>query len=120
MSLQKITMSSGGAYSLATRGAEDVINVASQLVKNAFSEMDIPPDQKAFTFSDMGCADGGTSLKMIEEFIKFLRLKNPQISFRIIYNDQPKNDYNGLVQTVLGLGHFPSYLENHNDVHPFF
>ena len=99
-------MSSGGAYSLATRGAEDVINAASPLVKNAFSEMNIPPDQKDFTFSDMGCADGGTSLKMIEEFIKFLRLKNPQISFRIIYTDQPKNDYNGLVQTVLGLGHF--------------
>ena len=60
MSLQKITMSSGGAYSLATRGAEDVINAASPLVKNAFSEMNIPPDQKDFTFSDMGCADGAT------------------------------------------------------------
>ncbi len=113
-------MSSGGAYSLATRGAEDVINAASPLVKNAFSEMNIPPDQKDFTFSDMGCADGGTSLKMIEEFIKFLKLIKPQISIRIIYTDQPKNDYNGLVQTVLGLGHFQSYLENHDDVYPLF
>ena len=113
-------MSSGGTYSLATRGAEDVINTASPLVMNAFSEMNIHSDQKDFTFSDMGCADGGTSLKMIGEFIKFLRIKNSQTSIRIIYTDQPKNDYNGLVQTVLGLGHFQSYLENHENVYPLF
>ena len=31
-SLQNITMSGGGAYSLATKGAEEVINAATQIV----------------------------------------------------------------------------------------
>ena len=33
--LQNITMSTGGAYSLATRGAQDVINAAIPMVEEA-------------------------------------------------------------------------------------
>lgn len=119
-SLQNITMFGGGEYSLATRGAEDVINSAIPMVLEVLDLMKISKNQDIFTFSDMGTADGGTSLKMVENFIHVLQKKNPRISFNIVYVDQPKNDFNGLVQTVLGLGHFPSYLENTENVFPLF
>ena len=103
-SLQNITMSGGGAYSLATRGAEDVINSATQIVLEALDSINISENQHLFTFSDMGTADGGTSLKMVEKLIRSLQKKAPGININIVYADQPKNDFNGLVQTVMGLG----------------
>ena len=105
-SLQNITMSGGGAYSLATKGAEDVINAATQIVLEALDSINISENQDLFTFSDMGTADGGTSLKMVEKFIHSLQKIAPEININIVYADQPKNDFNGLVQTVLGLGSF--------------
>ncbi|MEE1574543.1 MAG: SAM-dependent methyltransferase, partial [Candidatus Neomarinimicrobiota bacterium] len=118
--LQNITMSSGGVYSLTTRGAEDVINAATPMLLSALDSMNISKNQDSFTFSDMGTADGGTSLKMVEKFINALRRIVPEININIVYADQPKNDFNGLVQTVLGLGHFSSYLERTNNVYPLF
>ena len=118
--LQNITMSSGGVYSLTTRGAEDVINAATPMLLSALDSMNILKNQDSFTFSDMGTADGGTSLKMVEKFINALRRIVPEININIVYADQPKNDFNGLVQTVLGLGHFSSYLERTNNVYPLF
>ena len=96
-SLQNITMAGGGVYSLATRGAEDVINKATPLVIDTLNSMSIPEDQSDFTFTDMGTADGGTSLKLVEELIHSLRKKKPQIDINIVYVDQPKNDFNSLV-----------------------
>ena len=110
--LQNITMSAGGTYSLTTKGAEYVINAAVPIVLEALDSMKISKNQNVFTFSDMGTADGGTSLKMVESFINFLQKNSPGISINVVYADQPKNDFNGLVQTVLGLGHFPSYLDS--------
>ena len=113
--LQNITMSSGGAYSLATRGAEDVINAAIPMVEEALLKMELE-EKRNFSFADMGCADGGTSLQMINQLITTLRGKKPKIEVKIHYTDQPNNDYNGLIQTVFGLGHFPSYLEKHQKI----
>ena len=117
--LQNITMSTGGAYSLATRGAEDVINAAIPMVEETLLKMDLE-EKSNFSFADMGCADGGTSLQMINQLITTLRSNNPNIEVKVHYTDQPNNDYNGLIQTVLGLGHFTSYLETHKRVYPLF
>ncbi len=119
-SLQNITMAGGGVYSLTTRGAEDVINKSIPLVIDAFNAMPINEEMTDFTFSDIGTADGGTSRKLVDELIQSIRKKSSLIDINIVYADQPKNDFNILVQTVLGLGHFPSYLETVENVYPFF
>ena len=62
-------MSKGGAYSLATRGAADVINASIPMIEQALSEMDLR-GRTDFSVADMGCADGGTSLQMIETMIE--------------------------------------------------
>ena len=59
-----IAMKGGGYYSLATIGAKDVINAATPLVLDAVAQMDLA-DSRGFTMSDMGCADGGTSIEMV-------------------------------------------------------
>ena len=117
--LQNITMSIGGAYSLATRGAQDVINAAIPIVEETLLGMDLDK-KRIFSFADMGCADGGTSLHMISQLLTTLRNKNPDIEVKVHYTDQPNNDYNGLIKTVLGLGDFTSYLKTHKRVYPLF
>ena len=39
--LQNITMSKGGSYYLATRGAADVINASIPMIKQTLSEMEL-------------------------------------------------------------------------------
>ena len=117
--LQNITMSTGGKYSLATRGAQDVINTAIPIVEETLLGMDLEK-KRNFSFADIGCADGGTSLQMIGQLLTTLRSNNPDIEVKVHYTDQPNNDYNGLIKTVLGLGHFPSYLKTHKKVYPLF
>ena len=80
-SLQNITMSKGGAYSLATRGAADVINASTPLIEQALSEMDLR-GRTDFSVADMGCADGGTSLQMIETIIEKLGRRLPRFQSR--------------------------------------
>ena len=117
--LQNITMSKGGAYSLATRGAADVINASIPLIEQALSEMDLR-GRTDFSVADMGYAYGGTSLQMIETMIEQIREEAPEILIKVHYTDQSRNDYNGLIQTILGLGHFPSYIGKHKNVFQFF
>ena len=119
-SFQNITMAGDGVYSLATRGAEDVINKSIPLAVGVLNSISISEELTNFTFSDMGTADGGTSLKLVEKLIHSIRKKRPKIDINIVYSDQPKNDFNSLVQTVLGLGYFPSYIETFGNVYPFF
>ena len=60
-------MAGGGVYSLTTRGAEDVINKSIPLAVSAINSISISEEQENFTFSDMGTADGGTSIKLVEK-----------------------------------------------------
>ena len=117
---QHITMSGGGTYSLATKGAADVINLAADLVLNAVEAMKLPPELPVFQMLDMGCADGGTSLGMIGKVIERVEKTCPDAVFNIIYTDQPRNDFNALVQMIHGLGPFESYLERFQNVRPLF
>ena len=57
-----VAMRGGGYYSAVTKGAKDAIDSATPLVLEAIQRL---PDQDTatpFTLTDMGCADGGTSL----------------------------------------------------------
>ena len=57
-----ITMSGDGLYSLATVGAKNVIDKATSRVIAALEA--IEKHTGPWHFSDMGCADGGTSLDL--------------------------------------------------------
>ncbi len=114
-----ITMSGGGLYSLATIGAKDVIDAATPLVTNAIQATTLDAAD-AFVMSDMGCADGGTSLDMMHVAIKCINEKYPSLPVQIVYADQPRNDFNALVKIINGLTDFKSYLDDFENVFPTF
>ncbi len=110
-----VAMTTGGAYSIATRGAKDVIDGAWPLVRNAIERI---PDRSgsAFTLSDMGTADGGTSFDMIGDAIAAIRERFPERDVQIVYTDQPRNDYNAIFHMVHGLTGQASYLDRFDRV----
>ena len=116
-----VTMSGGGLYSLATIGAKDVIDLATPDVLAALDGMDVKPGEH-WCFSDMGCADGGTSLDLWRGVIGKLRSRDKeaaknQADIQIVYADQARNDFNALISILHGLTDFDSYLTEHENVH---
>lgn len=113
-----VTMSGGGVYSLATIGAKDVIDLATPDVLAAVEQIDKAPTE-SWCFSDMGCADGGTSLDLWRRVINELRngVTSDVSDIQIVYADQARNDFNALVQILHGLSPFKSYLDEFDDVH---
>ena len=110
-----ITMSAGGLYSLATIGAKDVIDRAIPRVLAAVDEIQLQGEEH-WCFSDMGCADGGTSLDLWRSVTRHCRQRSAS-DIQIVYADQAKNDFNALVGIVHGLTQFKSYLHELPDVH---
>ncbi len=110
-----VTMSAGGLYSLATIGAKDVIDQSIPRVLSAIDHIE-PQGDEHWSFSDMGCADGGTSLDLWRSVTQHCREKN-QNDIQIVYADQARNDFNALVGILHGLTQFKSYLPELPDVH---
>ncbi len=102
-------MKGGGYYSLATTGAKDVINSATPLALQAVGRMDLA-DAGHFTMTDMGCADGGTSVDLVDGVAEAVRQRAPSCDFSMVYTDQPGNDFNALFQIIHGLTELPTYL----------
>jgi indole-3-acetate O-methyltransferase len=96
-----IAMKGGGYYSLATLGAKHVIDGATPMVLAAIERM-AAQTPGAFVVSDMGTADGGTSLDLLAMVIEGVRRRWPAREIAIVHTDQPRNDFNALVANVHG------------------
>ncbi|MFQ6023524.1 MAG: SAM-dependent methyltransferase [Acidiferrobacterales bacterium] len=112
-------MKGGGYYSLATRGAKDVIDTATPLVLRAIERMAPGGDVGVFTITDMGCADGGTSIGMVRAALERVRALAPSRPIQMVYTDQTRNDYNALFQIIHGATEIKSYLTAIEDVFVF-
>lgn len=110
-----VAMTGGGGYSLATKGAKDVIDGAWPLVETAIARIPDRPG-RAFTLSDMGTADAGASFDMIGKAIDAIRGRFPERDVQVVYTDQPRNDYNAVFRRAHGLDGEPSYLDRHENV----
>ena len=112
-----VAMWGGGHYSTATKGCKDVIDAATPLVLDAIRRM---PDTRAsstFTLTDMGCADGGTSIDMVRQATAAVRARWPHLPICVVYADQPRNDYNSLFYLIHGLTPVPTYLDEIEDLY---
>ncbi|MGI9317388.1 MAG: SAM-dependent methyltransferase, partial [bacterium] len=112
-----ITMFGGGLYSLATKGAKDVIDIATPRVLDAIS---FAENQSTFTIADMGCADGGTSLDMIRNVLGRINQLVPEMKTTVIYADQPANDFNALVNIIHDRTDFNSWISEFDNAWPLF
>jgi len=116
-----VTMSGGGLYSLATIGAKDVIDLATPDVLDAVASLSADGEEH-WSFTDMGCADGGTSLDLWRSVVNQIRSveennKEKVRDIQIVYADQARNDFNALVGILHGLTDFKTYLNEHSHVH---
>ena len=59
-----MAMKSAGYYSHATIGAKHVIDNAAEIVLDAVEAMALTDDGTPFRVTDMGAADGGTSIDL--------------------------------------------------------
>src|ERR1043165_263416 len=95
---EPIAMKGGGYYSLATLGAKHVIDGASPMVLAAIARM--PDGAGPFVLSDMGTADGGTSIDLGTAVTAAVRARWPGREIAVIHTDQPRNDFNALVANI--------------------
>lgn len=107
-----MAMKGAGYYSKATTGAKDVMDGAVHLIMEALERMDPPDDGSIFTMSDMGCADGGTSIDMVRDVLTEVRRRCPSRPIQMIYTDLPRNDFSQLFQIIHGLTDIKSYFND--------
>jgi SAM dependent carboxyl methyltransferase len=107
LSFVNVAMWSGGYYSTATKGAKDVIDGATKLVLDAIRRMPDNGSSNSFTFTGMGCADGGTSIDLVRQAVGAVRARWPQRPITVVYSDQPRNDYNSLFHLIHGSDFHP-------------
>jgi hypothetical protein len=105
-----IAMKGAGYYSKATTGAKDVIDAAAHLVLDAAAAVTLADDGKPITVSDMGCADGGTSMDMIASVVRGFRDRAPDRPIQLVYTDLPRNDFSQVFQNAHGLTDLKSPL----------
>ena len=98
-----MAMKGAGYYSRATLGAKHVMDNAAGLILDALDRK--PPENNAepFTMTDMGAADGGTSLDMVGRVLHHVRELAPGRPLRMIYTDLPRTDFSALFRNVHGL-----------------
>jgi hypothetical protein len=94
-----------------TRGAKEVIDGAAPLVLEAIRRMPDADVSSPFFMTDMGCADGGTSIGMVRQALAAVHDRWPRRPIVVVYADQPRNDYNALFRLIHGLTPIPTYLD---------
>lgn len=112
-----MAMKGAGYYSKATVGAKHVMDNAAEMVLDAISRMDLKDASTVFRVTDMGAADGGTSIDLWRRVLSKVREVAPSNPIEMIYTDLPRNDFSRVFQIVHGLTDIKSYLTEVSDVH---
>ena len=114
-----MAMKGDGYYSKATTGAREVINGAQPLIISADNRLNLAGGRGPIRISDMGCADGGTSLDMWRSVLAHIRALAPQRPIEIVYTDLPRNDFSQLFRTIHNQTAARSYFGEVAGVFPF-
>ena len=112
-----MAMKGAGYYSKATIGAKHVMDNAAGMVLNSIEGMNLKDDGSVFRATDMGAADGGTSIDLWRRVLGNVREKVPSRAIEMIYTDLPRNDFSQVFQLVHGLTDTKSYLDTIPGIH---
>lgn len=113
-----MAMKGAGYYSRATIGAKHVMDNAAELVLDAVDRMAPVDDGSVFRVTDMGAADGGTSLAMWLRVLGRVRAVVPGRPIEIVYTDLPRNDFSQTFQNIHGLTGEETYMGRVPEVYP--
>ena len=112
-----MAMKGAGYYSRATIGAKHVMDNAAGLILQALDRSPPSDDGSVFQMTDMGAADGGTSIDMVGRVLGDVRARCPSRPIQMTYTDLPKTDYSALFQIVHGLTDTATYAETIYDLY---
>ncbi|MEC9215568.1 MAG: hypothetical protein VX647_00020, partial [Pseudomonadota bacterium] len=84
-----LAMTTGGDYSLSTRGAKNVIDRATPRFRAALAAAAGQATGDHLVIADFGCADGGTGLEAMRQLASHAKTLRPNGSVTIVYEDQP-------------------------------
>ncbi|MCH2165692.1 MAG: class I SAM-dependent methyltransferase [Marinovum sp.] len=112
-----MAMKGAGYYSRATIGAKHVMDNATGLILNALDRLPPKDDGSVFLMTDMGCADGGTSIDMVKRILREIRERCPTRPIQMTYTDLPKTDFSQLFQIVHGLTPTETYMDDIADLY---
>jgi hypothetical protein len=98
-----IAMRGAGYYSSNTIGAKTVIDKVGDLIVAGASKMPTLAEGQAFTVADFGAADGGTSMDMMRRLVRAIRIREPSRQICVTYTDLPHNDFSTLFRLSQGL-----------------
>ena len=111
-----MAMKGAGYYSRATIGAKHVMDNAAGLILDALDRRPPADDGSVFQMTDMGCADGGTSIDMVGRVLRDVRTRCPSRPIQMTYTDLPKTDFSQLFQIVHGLTDTATYADDIADL----
>ena len=114
-----LSMKDDGYYSKATAGAKDVIDNATPLVINAINSMDLAEQDGPFRATDMGCADGGTSVELWRSLFSHLRKPYPNLPIEMVYADLPRNDFSQVFRMIHGQTDILSYYNELDNLYVY-
>lgn len=112
-----MAMKGAGYYSKATIGTKHVMDNAAGLILDAMERRPPADDGSVFTMTDVGAADGGTSVDMVGRVLRDVRGRCPSRPIQMIYTDLPNNDFSQLFQIVHGLTEIESYADGIPDLY---
>lgn len=112
-----MAMKGAGYYSRATIGAKHVMDNAAGLILDALERRPPDDDGSVFQMTDMGCADGGTSIDMVGRVLGDVRRRCPSRPIQMTYTDLPKTDYSQLFQIVHGLTDTATYAADMEELY---
>ena len=106
-----LSMVGQGYYSERTAGARNVINTATDMVREALTAT---PDTARIRLADYGAADGGTSRTMWSTVLSELRARGDNRQVEMIYTDLASNDFSTLFRMMQGFegDHAEAYQKN--------
>lgn len=114
-----MSMKGAGYYSKATVGAKHVMDNASGMVIDAVDRMNLSDNGAMFRVTDMGAADGGTSVDLWRKVLAHVRAKAASRPIEMIYTDLPRNDFSQVFQMIHGLTDIKSYYDEIDNLYVY-
>ncbi|MEZ5775099.1 MAG: SAM-dependent methyltransferase [Hyphomicrobiaceae bacterium] len=74
---------------------------------------------RAFRATDMGAADGGTSVDMWRRVLKDVRARAPRRPIEMVYTDLPRNDFAQVFRMIHGQTDIKSYYREIEDLYVY-
>lgn len=94
-------MKGDGYYNAHCEVQREVVNDTIPLIANAVNHSPLPIAGRPFAIVDYGSGEGANSVVVAKAAIEALRTRSPLQDVVVVHNDQPSNNFNGLLQTVL-------------------